>query len=252
MHMTALDDAAWDSPWRGVRVGEKVLLCVGLLITAIVAPAWPASPIVAGVAVALALGPARIPGRALAIAAAAPLTFIVIGAVSVAVRVGEPAADAWWSWWLLSMDAASLAKAAEVCGHAIAGTLALLLLATTTPMVDLLGWFGRLGVPPALIDVASLTYRLLFVLLDVALGVRAAQVARLGRGGLREASQTMGTVLVRAWQRSTRLTEGLEARGLDGDLVALSTPRPRSAAFVTASLALLAAVWAITAWTVLA
>ena len=63
-----------------------------------------------------------------------------------------------------------------------AGTLSVLLLATTTPMADLLGWARRRGLPGPLVEIASLMYRILFVLLDVALAMRAAQVARLEGG----------------------------------------------------------------------
>ena len=46
-HLTALDDAAWQGPWRAVRVGEKVVLSVGLLVTALVSPPWPGCVLVA-------------------------------------------------------------------------------------------------------------------------------------------------------------------------------------------------------------
>ena len=45
MHLHALDDAAWDSPWRRVRVSHKVALSVALVLTALVGPAWPVSPL---------------------------------------------------------------------------------------------------------------------------------------------------------------------------------------------------------------
>ena len=61
--MIALDDAAWGAPWRRIRVGEKLLLAGGLILTALIAPPWPAAPLVAVAAVALNLGPARIPAR---------------------------------------------------------------------------------------------------------------------------------------------------------------------------------------------
>ena len=97
MRVTSLDDAAWAGPWRRVRVGEKLLLCLGLLGTALLAPAWPGSALVAAAATVLALGPARIPARLLALASAPPGAFILVGGLSVGVRVGEPSRDAWWA-----------------------------------------------------------------------------------------------------------------------------------------------------------
>ena len=260
--MIALDDAAWGAPWRQVRVGEKLALGGGLILTALVAPAWPAAPLVALAAVALTLGPARIPARVLAIGFAAPLAFITLGAISVAIQVGAPAADAWWQLGPLSMNAATAATGIQLFGRSAAGTLAVLLLATTTPMVDLLGWARRRGVPGPLVEVASLTYRLLFVLLAVATNIRAAQIARLadapggGRPGFvrrwQGLASAIGALLVRSWDRAARLTEGLAARGIDGDLVTLPIELPASPRFQAATVATLALIWAaVLGWVVL-
>lgn len=254
MHVTALDDAAWASPWRRVRVGEKLWLSLGLVVSALVVPVWPGSLLIATIAVAAALGPARIPARVMAAAFAVPGLFIVIGALSVAVRVGPPSADAWLAWWLLSVDAASLTQAATVAGRACAGTLGMLLLATTTPMIDLLTWLRRCRVPGPLIETASLMYRLLFVLLETVFAVADAQKARLGdaplgagrfRRRLANASAGIGAVMLRTWDRAVRLQHGLEARGLEGELRMLAPVRAGSRVFVMVATACLVAVWAV-------
>ncbi len=253
--MIALDDAAWSAPWRSVRVGEKLVLGGGLLLTALLAPPWPAAPLVGLAAIIATLGPARIPPRILAIGFAAPLAFITIGAISVALQVGNPDAAVWFRLGPLSMDATTAANGAQIFGRSAAGTLAILMMATTTPMVDMLGWARRRGVPGPLVEIASLTYRLLFVLLDVLTGTRAAQIARLadapggGLPGLRRRwnaiSLAMGSLLVRSWDRSARLADGLAARGIDGDLVLLQARHPARPGFVMTSVGLIAAIWAL-------
>lgn len=260
--MIALDDAAWAAPWRRIRVGEKLALSMGMVLTALIAPPWPAAPLVGLAAVVLTLGPARIPARVLGAGFAAPLAFIAIGSFSVAVQVGAAPVDPWWRLGPISLSAKSATDAAKLFGRSVAGTLAILLLATTTPMVDLLGWLRRRGLPGALVEIASLIYRLLFVLGDVALNMHAAQVARLGdapagRGGLARrwhtAANSMGTLLVRAWTRAARLTDGLAARGIDGDLVLLDDRRPASPRFLIGTATAIAAIWlAVALWTVMA
>ena len=255
--MIALDDAAWGSPWRQRAVGEKLLLSMGLLATAVTAPPWPvAAPLVAAAAVFATLVLARIPPRVLAIGFAAPLTFIVIGAVGVAVQVGAASADVWWRFGPASISEQSVGNAVNVLGRSAAGTLSVLLLATTTPMADLLGWARRRGLPGPLVEIASLMYRILFVLLDVALAMRAAQVARLGDDPAGKnrlarrwetAANTMGTLLVRAWTRAARLTEGLEARGIDGDLLLLARRTSLSRGFLLGSLGLVGGIWLVVA-----
>lgn len=253
MRLTALDDAAWRSPWRGVRTGDKVMLGLALTLTALLAPTWPGTPAVTVVAVALLVTWAAIPPRVLAAAAAAPLAFVTIGALSVAIQVGEPAGPVWWRAGLLSMGPESGQRAVGLLGHGIAGTLSVLVIATTTPMVDVIGWLARWRVPAAALDIAALTYRMLFSLADSLAGIREAQLARLGgtspgSGSLRRrldtASRTAGTVLLRTWTRARRLEEGLAGRGFESGLVTLPTDRPRSPRLVAVGTIAVAGVWA--------
>ncbi len=265
MHLTALDDAAWTSPWRHRAVHDKALLSLGLVLTALLAAPVPGGILVAATAVACLLGPAAVPARLLAGAMAPPLVFIAIGSLSVAISIGAPAADAWWSAGPLSIGTAALARAGGLLVHAVAGTLAILVLATTTPMVDLLTSARALRIPNALLEVSSLIYRLLFVLLDTTQTVREAQQARLGGAPARRpelgfrgrpamlrieaAGAAAGTVLIRSWARADRLTDGLTGRGYDDALLTLPVQRPRSIRFEVATVVVIGAIWAISvAW----
>ena len=66
------------------------------------------------------------------------------------------------------------------------------------------------------------------------------------------AANTMGTLLVRSWDRAARLTDGLAARGIEGDLITLPRRMPASSRFLAAAGALLAGIWLLTVvWKVL-
>ncbi|MBW3084945.1 Cobalt transport protein CbiQ [Austwickia sp. TVS 96-490-7B] len=253
-------------------MGDKALLSVGLVVTALVTPPVPGGMLAAVVAVAVLLGPARVPGRVLAEAMAGPCLFIVLGAISVAVVVtvpgaagaGTPTSALWWSWGPLSMTGQSLVRGAELAVHGVAGTLAVMVLATTTPMVDLVAVGRRLRIPDACLDIAALMYRLVFVLLDTTATVRAAQQARLGDARSRRvvgsrwsrswvgsrveaAGEVTGTVLVRSWVRASRLADGLAGRGYEVTLVTLPATQVRSWRFELATVAGVAAIW-VTVW----
>ncbi|WP_277031924.1 cobalt ECF transporter T component CbiQ [Propionimicrobium lymphophilum] len=252
--MIALDDAAWAAPWRGVSVGQKVLLSLGLVATALTAPVWPTTILVAISAVTLALGFAKIPPRTLALAFTAPFAFILIGSISVGIQLGSSPDNAIWHWWILSISHESIAAGLTVFARSVSATLSVLLLATTTPMVDLLAWFRKLGLPAVLVEVASLTYRLLFVLLDSFLTLHQAQAARLGdapmgkgarRRQIQNYSTLVGSLMTRSWSRAERLSEGLEARGIDGDLVTLVHQPPLSKKWVFGTLGLIAGIWLV-------
>lgn len=248
MHFTALDDAAWASPWRQRAVVDKALLSVGLVLTALLAPPLPGGVLVGVVAVACLLGPARLPAQLLVKAMSGPLAFLILGAVSVVVAVGTPVAGAWWVWGPLSIGPDSAARAGGLLVHGVAGALAVMVLATTTPMMDLVSSCRRLRIPAACLDIAALVYRLLFVLLDVATATHDAQVARLGGTGspaarIRAAGAVTGTVLVRSWDRARRLADGLAGRGYEDDLVTLPALRNRSVRFEAAAVGAVAIVW---------
>ena len=235
----AVDDAAWASAWRRRSPGDKLLLCGGLVLCALVLPAWPGSLLVGLTAVVLALGPARVPARTFARAVRWPAAFIAVGAVTAVVTL-----DGGLGW---APDAA--ATAGSLVGHALAGSAAVLLLACTTPMSDLLPALQRLRVPAAVTEVASVTYRLLFVLLESLHTIREAQSARMGRSSVRSRLRSDGVlaaaVLTRSWDRARRLQEGLAGRGMETGLRVLPEQRPSSRGFVAASLAGLAAILAL-------
>jgi cobalt/nickel transport system permease protein len=233
----AIDDAAWSSAWRRRSPGDKVLLCLGLVGCALVLPAWPGSLLVGLTAVVLALGPARVPARTFGRAVRWPLAFIVIGALTAVVQV-----DGDGIGW--APDAA--ATGGSLIGHAMAGSAAVLLLATTTPMSDLLPALRRLHVPAAVVEVASVTYRLLFVLLESLRTIREAQTARMGHSSWRRSYRSSGAlaaaVLTRSWDRARRLQDGLAGRGMEEGLRVLPEVLPSSRVFVAATLAGLAGI----------
>lgn len=236
--MLALDAAAYASRWRLRHPAEKALLALGLLGCALVLPAWPGSVMVGGVALVALLGPAGLAGRHLVRAVRAPLLFITTGSLPLLVTVSGPTSLGW--------DPDGSVKAAAVTGRAGAGLLCLLLFAATTPLADVLPRLARLGVPAAVTEVAAVTYRLLFLLLDSARAVREAQAARLGYRTWTTAHRSLAgqaaAVFLRAFDRARRLESGLALRGYDGSLRVQVPTRPLSPVFVVGSLAVLTGV----------
>jgi cobalt/nickel transport system permease protein len=235
----AIDDAAWASAWRRRSPADKLLLSVGLVVTALLLPAWPGSLLVGLAAVVLALGPARVPARTFGRAVRLPLAFIGVGALTSVVQVGDGL-----GW---APDAA--ATAGSLVAHAVAGSAAVLLLATTTPMSDLLPALQRARVPAAVVEVAGVVYRLLFVLLTSLTTIREAQAARMGyatlRGSYRSAGTLAAAVLTRSWDRARRLQDGLAGRGMETGLRVLPETLPASRRFEVATVAGLAALAAV-------
>lgn len=243
MRGLAIDDAAWSSRWRERAVRDKTCLSMGLLLAAALLPAWPTSPLVALIALGLLVGRAGTPAGLVARALRGPLVFIVIGAASVAVVVTTSGGVS------LSVTAESAGRAAGVAGHAVAGCSAMLLLAMTTPIVDLLAGLRRMRLPEACVEVAGLVYRMLFILLESVGTIRESQSARLGYSSMsrsmRSAGMLTAATLTRSWSRARRLEQGLAGRELTASLRTLDDPLPGSSAFLIATVALLACLVAV-------
>lgn len=252
MARLALDDAAWTSAWRARSVEEKSLLALGLLGVALTCRRPSAALVVLVVATGCALLGARVPIRTWLRALAGPMTFVLLGALSVAVSVGPGrggtvSAATSWSAGPVAVTEGSLEQALLVLCRSSAAMAALMLLAATTPMTDLLGALHRLRVPAAVVDVAGLVYRMLFTLLDTSRSVREAQASRLGYSSGGAARRSVGllaaAVLARSWLRAHRLESGLAGRaGSGATRLGLARSHPVSWPFVAGSAAVVAAL----------
>lgn len=115
---------------------------------------------------------------------------------------------------------AGLDRAAQVCGRSLAGLTALLFLALTTPLTDLIALLRRLKAPEAFLDIMVLCYRMLFVFTESAHAIRTAQASRLGYGTASRSLRSLGTLVaaitLQVWQRSLALHQAALARNNDG------------------------------------
>ncbi|MDO5082294.1 cobalt ECF transporter T component CbiQ [Arachnia propionica] len=226
--ISGIDEAAWASPWRGIPVGTKVIFSMTLVIMALLAPPWPTAVLITALGLGV-LTTARIPGRFVAAAFGVPAVFIVLGAASATVTLGEFEGPG-WRWGILGIRQADVGLGVGLLLRSVAGTCAVFVLAMTTPMVDLLAWLRRCRVPAPLIEVASLMYRMIFIAWNSLLEVRQAQQQRLGGTGsprdrFAEAGRLVGSVAVRTWLASARLADGLAIRGHESHLTTLPPRR---------------------------
>lgn len=240
--MHSLDVLAYTNPWRRRHPAEKAVLTLGLLACAVALPPWPGALIVGVTALIVLLGPVALrPGQVLR-ALRVPMVFVAVGSVPLLFAVGGTV--------LVRYDPAGLGAAVELAGRATAALLCLILFAATTPLADTLPRLERLGVPPAVIEVAALVYRLLFLLLATATTVREAQAGRLGfrtwTTSYRSVAGQAGAIFVGVFDHARRLEQGLALRGYTGSLRVQVESRPVSRQFLAAATAVLTGVVTLT------
>ena len=227
--MTGIDRWAYLSRLRYVDPIPKLCLtgtaavcclCLGCIGVGLVTAA-------AMAALTVALG--GLSPRVLLRAFRAPLAFLLIGCLTVALDHQEPgspmlaAVSLGGSLWGISP--ASLLLAAEVFCRALGVVGAVYFLAFNSPMTDLCLALERLHVPRLFVELMELIYRFIFVLSDGAARIRTAQASRLGYVGARRSLESAGTlaalVFLRAWKRGERVYAALESRGYNGQLSTL-------------------------------
>jgi cobalt/nickel transport system permease protein len=125
-----------------------------------------------------------------------------------------------------------LQTAVYVMVRSLAAVSCLLFLTLTTPAIDLLPLLRRLGVPQAVVEIALLIYRLVFVFIERAAAGRQAQVARQGYTSFRNSLHSLGLLVTNLFQHSLiqaqRMETGLAARGFQGELRVLTPQRTLS------------------------
>ncbi len=219
--MLATDRHAWTNRWRFIHPGEKALFVVGLLAADFALPAASVAPQVFAAAFLATVIGAKVPARAFWGVMVVPAGFLLAGLPALAVSVQLEGAGP-----LLSLSPEGLALAVAVQLRSLAAVACLAFLILTTPIPDLLALARRLGMPPALVELAYLMHRLVFVVLERASAARQAQEARLGyrnfKTSIRSLGLLVGGLFLRSLDRGRRLDTGLAARGYQGDLRVLS------------------------------
>ena len=220
-----IEQAAYTNRWRRVCPAAKGVFAVGGLVAAYCAGTPVAALAVATVLVLTTLVGARVePGLYLRVLGA-PLLFLLLGGVSLALSFNPEQGG-------FAFDDSGMQQAAFVLARALAAITALLFLSMTTPLADLVGLLRRCRVPDTLLELMVVAYRMLFVFSDARRDIACAQGARLGYATTGRAWRSLGGLLgalvVQIWQRAADLHVAAQARNSDGPLRFLARPWPHA------------------------
>lgn len=159
-----------------------------------------------------------------------PIAIAAIAAAPALVLTkGDALAQLPFGWAITVQGAKSFAL---LVGRVATVTALSLLLVLTTRWSSLLRAFRILGAPTILIAIVGMTYRYVFVLLDVARGLfdgrKSRRVGRLsGPENRRLAGAAAGALLTRSMQIADDVYLAMQARGFRGEVYVLDEPRMR-------------------------
>jgi cobalt/nickel transport system permease protein len=222
-----IDRNAQTNRWRRIPAIEKAALAMGMMLVSLGTPGWTAQGMIILIMLSSLLFGARVPPRDLLSCASIPLGFIAAASLAQVV-----------TWHFLrgmpvfGVSRQQLLPAIYVALRSFACVSALLWLALTTPLTDILQLLRRLGLSSEISDIALMMFRFIWLSLDcLESGVRS-QANRLGysgyRRGLHSMALLMAALLPRVLSRARRLEGGLAARGYSGELRFIELRRPQS------------------------
>ena len=118
--------------------------------------------------------------------------------------------------------AEGLARGFLIMAKVLGAVSVIIFLSMTTPVNKLLNAARWFKVPDTWVEIAMLSYRYSFVLLEDAVTIRNAQKVRLGYSGLarslRSFGELMGSTVIRTYDRSIAVYESMALRGYNGTM----------------------------------
>jgi cobalt/nickel transport system permease protein len=251
-----LEDVAQKNGLREVNTSLKLAAALGAIVLCLFSGSFVAPLAIAFLLSFGVLLLARVDPRTYGELFIAPLIFALSGIVVIILLTGGP--DPFWTWtpqpWLsLSITPASVNEGILVLFRMIGGMSALIFLAVTTPMTDLFAVMRRCKVPDAVIDLAMVIYRAIFMTMDQLVQTYHAQKMRLGYSSFRESVRSLGTlcgsVFIASWDAGEDLVRAMDARCYTGRFAMLGENRPVEAKPLLAVIAFLVLSSVIVAFT---
>jgi cobalt/nickel transport system permease protein len=213
------EQSAYANRWRQVSPVAKGWFSLCGMIAAFAAGSPRAALLVAGILAATTVIGAGIPPMRYLRVAAPPLLFLVASGLSLLVSLDFGSSTRGISLLLAKSEFTHIA---QVSCRSLACLTALLFLAMTTPLTDIIALLRRCRLPETLLDLMTLCYRTLFVLSEAVHETITAQSARLGYTKLTISLRSLGVLvsnlIVQVWQRSLALHTAAQARNNDGAL----------------------------------
>jgi cobalt/nickel transport system permease protein len=240
------------SPAHRADARLKVLLVVALILGIALLPAgaFGAYVVVWLVLVAASafaqLGPFRLVRGSWVV-----LPFVLVAVPLLFTRPGDPILSLGLGPFELTITDAGLEATLSIMAKSWLSVQAALLLAYTTAFADLIDALRALRVPSLIVSIISFMYRYLAVLTDEAGRMSRARQARSaqppqGRGGgsltwrARVTGAMVGSLFIRAYERSERIYAAMLARGFSGQVRGQELARPDQRSLTWFGLALVA------------
>jgi cobalt/nickel transport system permease protein len=205
---------------RDARVKLVAALALLVMVTSARSIAFPL--LVAGLGIGVCVW-LRVPAKLLLVRFAEPLFLaVVVLLLKTFCSGGEPLATLDLHWLQLTASRDGLLEGTRIAARICGAVTLVAALGFATPFTELLAALAWLRLPRGFIEVTIFAWRYLFVLVDDAQVIHAAQKNRLGYVGVRRSCRSFGTLagalVIKAFDSSQTMTIAMMQRGYDGTL----------------------------------
>lgn len=228
-----LDEHAQKSAISHISPRTKLLLGLGTLVITLIAGSI-LLPLIAAVSLSLViLCIARIPPGVYLRLLLIPAAFTLMSLLVILLLGGG--GETLWEFspssaLTLTITRESLSQAALIFSRVAGGVTSLLFISLTTPFTDIIRVLNQCRVPREITDLMAILYRNIFILLDQATQIHAAQVMRLGYSRPREATESFGmlcgSLFISSWNAGDDLLRAMDCRCYDGEFAQLTPSEP--------------------------
>lgn len=162
-----------------------------------------------------------------------PMSFLILGVLAIVIEVAsQPYGFLGYIQLFdiyIGVSKAGLLSATQLFFRALGAVSCLYYLSLNTPMIDVMSALNRLKCPKLLVEMMSLIYRYIFILIATAETMIIAQSSRLGysrlKSGYRSLGSLISSIFIRSYLQADRMYTSLESRGYDGELNVLEQHR---------------------------
>jgi len=231
-----IDSYAYSNNLKTVHPAEKLLFAMMTMVVCLTAPTVITPLIVLALMAGGIVIKAGIPARVFVKLMLVPLSFLLIGVLTIAFSVSTNPLGFWLAQTMYGLTVGirypDLNTAVHLFLRSLGAVSCLYFLALTTPMTELISVLNKLKVPVIITELMVLIYRFIFVFMETATTIRRAQLSRSGyvsmKSSYRSLSRLFSALLGKVFVKSQELYNSMAARCYTGEIKVLTKKRPVS------------------------
>ncbi len=231
--MIIIDKLCYQSKLRCVNAMEKFIFAMLTLILCIASRSFTVSVLALFITGILTVRGGGIPVSRYIKAMLVPVVFLTLSTLAIIVNITRTPLDAFAlpaGSYYITGSCTGITEGLRLMLTALSSVSCLYFLSMNTPVTDILEVLKRLHVPRIILELMLLTYRFIFLMLNLSSAITTAQNARLGNKDLKTSrtsfARMAGSVLILSLKQSNALYDAMEARCYDGVIRILPAHHP--------------------------